>query len=94
MSTALIATIPSPLRPQAIVDRYMSCQDSWISTTARPRRSGARRVSTIGGSRSAARAASPTPTMPVDVSTSTTSQRGKAKPRSSRLASQPRSGFA
>ena len=42
MSTALIATMPMPLRPNAIVFRYMCCQRNSMSHGSAPSRSGFR----------------------------------------------------
>ena len=40
MSTALIATMPMPLRPNAIVLRYMCCQRNSVSHGSSPISSG------------------------------------------------------
>ena len=42
MSTALIATMPMPLRPKAIVLRYMCCQRNSMSHGSAPISSGFR----------------------------------------------------
>ena len=42
MSTALIATMPMPLRPNAIVRRYMCCQRNSMSHGSAPISSGSR----------------------------------------------------
>ncbi len=73
MSTALIATIPIPLRPNAIVLRYMCCHRNSISHGFWPSSSGFRYRSIVCFVTCGASAALPTPTRPSSVKISTTS---------------------
>src|ERR1700679_3802489 len=79
MSTALIAVMPMPLRPKAMVLRYMCCHRNSMSHGSAPSRSGLRCRSITCLVTNGGRAALPIPTSPSSLITSTTSQLWKVK---------------